>query len=133
MTLFDLMPSIWLTLAFTLLLSYFISGRRVFLCGCGGAFFALCPAVFCLRIYVLISLFFAYLAVVFTASRINALKNDRFSYAVALTKIDADGGFILYKGSVRRAYTRDGLAVYRIGDVLRTELCSNGIIRADRI
>ncbi len=133
MTLFDLMPSVWLILAFSFLISYFISDRRVFLYGCGGAFFALCPAVLCFRIYVQCACFFAYLITVSAAAGIAALKSDRSSYAVALTRIDSRGGFILYKGEVRSAYARDGFSVFRTGDVLKAELCSNGLIRADRI
>ena len=133
MTLFDLMPSVWLILAFSFLLSYFISDRRIFLYGCGGAFFALCPSVLCFRIYVQCACFFAYLIATAAASGIAAAKKDRASYAVALTRIDSRGGLILYKGAVCSAYPRDEFSVFRIGDVLKAELCSNGLVRADRI
>lgn len=133
MTLFDLMPSLWLTLAFVFLILNLFCERRVFLYGAGGAFFALCPAVLCLRIYVQCSFFFAYMITVFAVSRIARLKNERKTGAIALTKIDADGGYILYKGGVRNAYPRDPLFVCGIGDVLETELSSDGIIRAYRL
>lgn len=133
MTLFDLMPSVWLILAFVFSCFYFLSGRLCFLYGAGGAFFALCPAVLSFHIYVQTFSFFAYMVAVFAAARIAKTGKRQRCGAVALTKIDADGGYILYKGSVRNAYCRDPLAVYRTGDVLQVTLCSDGILRADRI
>ena len=132
MTLFDLMPTLWLLLAFVLLCVYFLSGHRVFLYGCGGAFFALCPAVLCLRIFVQTAFFFIYMISVLAASRISSHRK-KHRYAVALTRIDSKGGYILCGGKVKSAYTRDRYAVYRTGDVFETVLCSDGTVRVDRV
>ena len=133
MTLFDLMPALWLSLAFLFSCAYFISGSRCFLYGSGGAFFALGSAVLCLHIYVQTVLFFGYMLSVLALSRIVSAKKPKPDGAVALTKIDCDGGYILYKGTVRRAYSRDPFFTYEIGDVLEVTLMSDGTLRADRI
>ena len=132
MTLFDLMPSVWLCVAFVFFCAYLMTGERPFLYCTGGAFFSLCPSVLCMRIYVQTVFFFAYLLTVAAASRIAAVRKKRRS-AVALTRIDRNGGYILYKGSVRAAYSRDPAYVFDIGDVLRVTLLTDGTLFADRL
>ena len=133
MTLFDLMPTVWLSLAFIFLCAYFGFGSRCFLYGSGGAFFALGSAVLCLHIYVQTVFFFGYMLSVLALSRIVCAQKPKPDGAVALTKIDGDGGYILYKGGVRRAYSRDPFFVCETGDVLEVTVGSDGAVIADRI
>ena len=135
MTLFEFMPALWVILSFLFFAVYFLTDMRLFLLGCGGALFALCPALLGGGIFLQTVLFFAYIALVYTACLIKKLCGyvSGFREAIALTAIDRRGGYILYKGHVRRAYPRDILYEYRLGDVLTVTELSNGMLCAYRI
>ena len=113
MTLFEFMPALWAILSFLFFAVYFLTDMRLFLLGCGGALFALCPALL--------------------GGGIFLQTDSAFRDAIALTAIDRRGGYILYKGRVRRAYPRDILYEYRLGDVLAVTELSNGTLCAYRI
>ena len=129
------MPALWVILSFLFFAVYFLSDMRLFLTGCGGALFALCPALLGGGIFLQTVLFFAYIAAVYAACLFKRLftKSSGMRGAVALTAIDRRGGYILYKGRVRRAYPRDILYKYRLGDVLAVTELSNGALCAYRI
>ena len=135
MTLFDFMPSLWLIFAFIFFAVYFLSEMRLFLIGCGGALLALCPSLSGRGIFIQTVLFFSYILCVYGACFIRRLFSDAsyFRGAAALTAIDSNGGYILYKGRVRRAYPRDRLYEYAPGDVLAVTELSNGALIAYRI
>ena len=135
MTLFDLMPSLWLVFAFIFFAVYFLSGMRLFLTGCGGALLALCPSLLGRGIFMQTVLFFSYMAFVYCACLIKRMLPGRscFRGAAALTSIDCNGGYILYKGRVCRAYPHDRLFEYVTGDALAVAELSNGTLCAYRI
>jgi hypothetical protein len=135
MTLFEFMPALWAILSFLFFAVYFLTDMRLFLLGCGGALFALCPALLGGGIFLQTVLFFAYIALVYAACFLKRLLevDSAFRDAIALSAIDRRGGYILYKGRVRRAYPRDILYEYRLGDVLAVTELSNGTLCAYRI
>ena len=135
MTLFEFMPSLWIILAFIFFVYYFLSDVRLFLIGCGGALTALCPALLGVRIFTQTAAFFVYIGAVCAACFIKRRSGRpaRLREATALSKIDCRGGYILYKGRVRRAYPRDMLYEYSPGDVLAVKETSNGVLCAYRI
>ena len=135
MTLFEIMPAVWTVFAFVFFVIYFMSDIRLYLAGCGGALFALCPSLLGRGIFLQTVLFFSYIAFVYALCFIKKLfaKNSCCRGAIALSKINGRGGYILYKGRVRRAYTRDCLYEYNTGDVLTVTELSNGALCAYRI
>ena len=135
MTLFELMPALWVILSFVFFAVYFLSDMRLFLAGCGASLIALCPALLGGGIFLQTVLFFSYIAAVYALCFLKKLfiKTSRYRDAIALSKIDNRGGYILYKGRVRRAYPRDILYEYRLGDVLTVTELSNGALCAYRI
>lgn len=135
MTLFELMPSVWLILAFVFFAVYFLFDVRLFLIGCGGSLLSLCPALLGAGIFLQTSLFFLYIAFVYALCLIKRLftGSSAFRGAIAVTRIDCRGGYILYKGRIRRAYPRDRLYEYRLGDVLTVTAMPDGSLCAYRI
>ena len=135
MTLFEFMPALWVILSFIFFAVYFLSDMRLFFTACGGALFALCPALLGGGIFLQTVLFFAYIVFVYAACLLKRLidVDAGFRDAIALTAIDRRGGYILYKGRVRRAYPRDILYEYRLGDVLTVAELPNGALCAYRI
>lgn len=120
MTLYEFMPSLWVGLAFLFFAVFFLSDSRLFLTGCGGALTALCPSLFGVGIFVQAAVFFAYITLVYAACLLKRLFCGGLTVrkAIVLTETDKNGGYILYKGKVLRAYPRDRLYKYHRGDVI---------------
>lgn len=132
MTLFDVMPALWIVFAFVFFGVCLLSDLRVFLIGCGGALFAFCPSALGAGIFLQILSFFFYIGAVYAALLLKR-GGEKRRYAIALTRIDNNGGFIMYRGKVRRAYPRDSLYEYGTGDVLSVVKLSDGTLCAYRI
>ena len=135
MTLFEFMPALWTIFVFIFFVIYFLFDMRLFLVGCGGALLALCPSLLGAAIFIQTAVFFIYVCLVYGVCLIKRLRVKKADpgRAIALTKIDRRGGYILYKGRVRRAYPRDRLYEYVPGDVLAVTELSNGALFAYRI
>lgn len=134
MTLHDLMPAVFLSLAFIFFIVYALSRVRLMLVGCGASFFALCPSLLDLPVFVSVGAYFLYIGFVYAAISISRHVSDvPETNAIMLNKTDNNGGYILYKGEVRRAVPRDSLYEYALGDVLTVIVLSNGTLCAYRL
>ena len=134
MTLHAFLPSLFLIFAVLFFFIFALSRLRLYLLGCGASFFAFCPAALGLPVAVSVSAFFIYLFVVWLAALIAShIKDFTSPKAIALSKTDKNGGYILYRGEVRRAYPRDCLYEYSTGDVFNVILLSDGTLCAYRL
>ncbi|MBO4422947.1 MAG: hypothetical protein J5879_05880 [Clostridia bacterium] len=134
MTLYDIMPSVLFLLCITFFLVSVLFRCRLFSAGGGAALFSFLLSLTGCGIFWQAASFFAYLLAVsaaYAVSRASAPKTARG--AVAVTRIDSRGGSVLYKGRLYPAYPRDGLYVYRLGDVFKVKETSDGTLFAYRI
>ncbi len=134
MTLHDLMPAIFLSLAFVFFVIYVLSRMRLMLTGCGASFAALCPALLGLPVFADAITFFIYTGAVCGAAYLcKREKKEETCNAIALTRTDARGGYILCGGRIHRACPRDSLYEYALGDVLNVITLPDGTLCAYRV
>ena len=112
------MPALWFLLSFSFFAVYLFSRVRVFLLGCGGAVLAFAPSVTGAHIRVQTALFFAYCAAVAVGCLIRRHTPEKERLGVAVTDIDRSGGFVLFRGKIIKARTRDPYARFTRGQLL---------------
>ena len=134
MTLHDVMPAAFVCLVFVFFALYVLSRMRLMLIGCGASCFAFAFAALDLPVYIQTAAFFLYVVIVYTAVFVSRRASERIEpNGIALTRTDGDGGYILYRGVVRRACTRDTLYEYSLGDVLYVIELPDGSLCAYRL
>ena len=134
MTLHDVMPAAFVCLVFVFFALYVLSRMRLMLIGCGGACFAFAFAALDLPVHIQAAAFFIYVALIYCAIFVSRRVPERTGpNGIALTKTDGDGGYILYRGTVRRACPRDTLYEYSLGDVLYVIVLPDGSLCAYRL
>ncbi len=121
MTVFDIMPVLWLGSSFLFCLFYLFGKVDFSLCAFCGAMLSFVCALFGITIYIQSAVFlgvtFFVLVLSLIAQAYYRKKSTEEYVAVALTDITARGGYVKCRGNIFCVKSRDAYIKYRKGDV----------------
>ncbi len=115
MTVFELMPTVWLSISFFFFISAIVFGVDLAAVGLSSSLTSFFLSALSLPIYIQCGVFFLWASGILIAAECGNKKTDT---AVAVTKIDRFGGIIKYSGKCRLAYARDVMHEYKPGDII---------------
>ena len=120
MTIFDIMPSLWLVSAVLFSLFSLFYNSTLSLCALSASLFAFAFSLLSLPIYLqcfsFIMICFSLFILSFFTRKINRDKKHIFC---AVSTIDTSGGFAKHHGKIFSVYSRDEYIRYRCGEVFK--------------
>lgn len=117
MTVFDIMPSLWLICAFLMLLFYLLLDIDLAAYTMSSCLLCLASSLLTLPIRVQSGVFFSSLLLFIAADIISNHRKEQTVMALAVTDITSDGGYVRINGQIVKAYSRDRFIRYRAGEV----------------
>lgn len=130
MTVFDLMPSIWLLSSFIFLLFYLLCDIDPAVCCMSTCLICLAASLTGAFVRLQCTVFFALLSVLLIVYLYSSRKRRSHArlLAIAVTDILPSGGYVRINGKTSKAYCRDCCVRYRKGQVFTLETCKGNDI-----
>lgn len=129
MTLFDVMPSIWLFSAFCFFIFYLVCEAELSLCAVSASLFSFAFSLLALPIYIqcfsFIGICFSVLIVCCIKSKANHKEKHTFC---AVSRINSSGGFAKHHGKIIEVYSRDKYIAYPVGEVFSGKKSNDGFV-----
>ncbi len=129
MTLFDIMPSLWLVSALLFSLFSLFSGGTLSLCALSASLFSFAFSLLSLPIYIQC---FSFIIICFSLFIISLItrktKHVKKHIFCAVSDIDTTGGFAKHHGKIFPVYSRDEYIRYRRGEVFDGKKSNGGYI-----
>ncbi len=129
MTLFDVMPSLWLFSSFLFLIFYLSCDVELSLCAVSSSLFSFAFSLLSFPMYIQCFSFIVICFTVFTLCHIKRKTKRKEKYTFcAVGKVTADGGFAKYHGKIFEVYSRDCYITYPVGEVFTGRKSNDGFV-----
>ncbi len=129
MTLFDIMPSLWLLASFLFFIFYLSCEFDFALCCVSASLFSFAFSLISLPMYIQCFSFIGICFILFLLCRISqrTKRTDKCVFC-AVGRITADGGFAKHHGKIFEVYSRDKYIQYTAGTVFTARKSSDGFV-----